>query len=86
MSYDDPALSTDDLADQVAEVLDYFGYIYQLQLLCFLVEKTHHLIIFLYLKTRYSRQSAVMCLGVTAGAYILTLFAVSYFLHTSHSI
>ncbi|GJR14820.1 pollen-specific protein SF21-like protein isoform X1 [Tanacetum coccineum] len=45
MSYNDPVLSVDDLADQVAEVLDYFGL------------------------------GAVMCMGVTAGAYILTLFA-----------
>ncbi|KAL0327504.1 UNVERIFIED_CONTAM: protein NDL2 [Sesamum angustifolium] len=42
---DAPALSVDDLADQIAEILDYFGL------------------------------GAVMCLGVTAGAYILTLFA-----------
>ncbi|KAI3728124.1 hypothetical protein L6452_16754 [Arctium lappa] len=48
VSYDDPALSVDDLADQVAEVLDYFGL------------------------------GAVMCLGVTAGAYVLTLFAIKY--------
>ncbi|KAI3756924.1 hypothetical protein L6452_04456 [Arctium lappa] len=45
VSYDDPALSVDDLVDQVAEFLDYFGL------------------------------GAVMCLGVTAGAYVLTLFA-----------
>ncbi|KAK6161939.1 hypothetical protein DH2020_001780 [Rehmannia glutinosa] len=45
---DEPSLSVDDLADQIAEVLDYFGL------------------------------GAVMCLGVTAGAYILTLFAVKY--------
>ncbi|KAG5524712.1 hypothetical protein RHGRI_031401 [Rhododendron griersonianum] len=43
---DDPVLSAEDLADQIAEVLDYFGL------------------------------GAVMCMGVTAGAYILTLFAV----------
>ncbi|KAL0407712.1 UNVERIFIED_CONTAM: protein NDL2 [Sesamum radiatum] len=43
---DAPTLSVDDLADQVAEILDYFGL------------------------------GAVMCLGVTAGAYILTLFGV----------
>nr|XP_043606407.1 protein NDL2-like [Erigeron canadensis] len=48
MSYDDQALSADDLADQVAEVLDYFGL------------------------------GAVMCLGVTAGAYVVTLFAMKY--------
>ncbi|XP_071705115.1 protein NDL2-like [Rutidosis leptorrhynchoides] len=48
MSYNDPVLSVDDLADQVAEVLDYFGL------------------------------GAVMCMGVTAGAYILTLFAIKY--------
>ncbi|KAI7745360.1 hypothetical protein M8C21_027972 [Ambrosia artemisiifolia] len=48
MSNDHPALSVDDLADQVAEVLDYFGL------------------------------GAVMCMGVTAGAYILTLFAIKY--------
>lgn len=47
-SYDDLALSANDLADQVAEVLDYFGL------------------------------GAVMCLGVTAGAYVLTLFAIKY--------
>ncbi|XP_073300119.1 protein NDL2-like isoform X2 [Primulina huaijiensis] len=45
---DDPSLSVDDLADQIAEVLDHFGL------------------------------GAVMCLGVTAGAYILTLFAIKY--------
>ncbi|RZC51597.1 hypothetical protein C5167_020022 [Papaver somniferum] len=45
---DDPVPNVDDLADQVAEVLDYFGL------------------------------GAVMCLGVTAGAYILTLFATRY--------
>ncbi|KAK9086801.1 hypothetical protein Syun_029195 [Stephania yunnanensis] len=43
-----PLLSVDDLADQVAEVLDFFG-----------LEK-------------------VLCLGVTAGAYVLTLFATKY--------
>ncbi|CAN0829404.1 Protein NDL1 [Linum grandiflorum] len=43
-----PLLSVDDLADQVAEVLDYFGL------------------------------QQVLCLGVTAGAYILTLFAMKY--------
>ncbi|KAI3713748.1 hypothetical protein L1987_72334 [Smallanthus sonchifolius] len=48
ISHDDPALSADDLADQVADVLDYFGL------------------------------GAVMCLGVTAGAYVLTLFAIKY--------
>ncbi|KAH1203902.1 Protein NDL2 [Glycine max] len=45
---DHPILSVDDLADQIAEVLNFFGL------------------------------SAVMCMGVTAGAYILTLFAVSF--------
>ncbi|KAL5144708.1 Protein NDL2 [Glycine soja] len=45
---DDPILSADDLADQIAEVLNYFGH------------------------------STVMCMGVTAGAYILTLFAMKY--------
>ncbi|KAG5524711.1 hypothetical protein RHGRI_031401 [Rhododendron griersonianum] len=45
---DDPVLSAEDLADQIAEVLDYFGL------------------------------GAVMCMGVTAGAYILTLFAMKY--------
>ncbi|KAL0330715.1 UNVERIFIED_CONTAM: protein NDL2 [Sesamum angustifolium] len=45
---DEPSLSVDDLADQIAEILDYFGL------------------------------GAVMCLGVTAGAYILTLFAMKY--------
>ncbi|XP_057431855.1 protein NDL2-like isoform X2 [Lotus japonicus] len=45
---DDPLLSADDLADQLAEVLNFFGL------------------------------SAVMCMGVTAGAYILTLFAMKY--------
>ncbi|CAK9138173.1 unnamed protein product [Ilex paraguariensis] len=48
VSPDDQVLSVDDLADQVAEVLDYFGL------------------------------GAVMCMGVTAGAYILTLFAIKY--------
>ncbi|KAL8503976.1 hypothetical protein ACS0TY_022634 [Phlomoides rotata] len=45
---DEPSLSVDDLADQIAEILDYF------------------------------RLGAVMCLGVTAGAYVLTLFAMKY--------
>ncbi|KAI3468138.1 hypothetical protein Pfo_024801 [Paulownia fortunei] len=45
---DEPSLSVDDLADQIAEILDYFGL------------------------------GPVMCLGVTAGAYILTLFAIKY--------
>ncbi|KAI9107138.1 hypothetical protein K1719_022666 [Acacia pycnantha] len=45
---DDPVLSVDDLADQIAEVLNFFGL------------------------------SAVMCMGVTAGAYVLTLFAMKY--------
>ncbi|XP_072967016.1 protein NDL2-like [Typha angustifolia] len=40
--------SVDDLADQVADVLDYFGL------------------------------RSVMCLGVMAGAYILTLFSIRY--------
>ncbi|XP_035548626.1 protein NDL1-like isoform X2 [Juglans regia] len=46
ISPDAPLLCVNDLADQVAEVLDYFGL------------------------------KEVMCVGVTAGAYILTLFAV----------
>lgn len=45
---DDPVLSVDELADQIAEVLDFFGL------------------------------GSVMCMGVTAGAYILTLFATKY--------
>ncbi|XP_039115744.1 LOW QUALITY PROTEIN: protein NDL1-like [Dioscorea cayenensis subsp. rotundata] len=48
ISLDIPVPSVDDLADQVADVLDFFGL------------------------------SSVMCLGVTAGAYILTLFAIKY--------
>ncbi|BBH06685.1 N-MYC downregulated-like 2 [Prunus dulcis] len=48
ISSDVPLLSVDDLADQVVEVLDFFGL------------------------------KEVMCLGVTAGAYILTLFAMKY--------
>ncbi|XP_020700349.1 protein NDL1-like isoform X1 [Dendrobium catenatum] len=48
ISSDVPLPSVDDLADQVAEVLDFF------------------------------RLKAVMCMGVTAGAYILTLFASRY--------
>ncbi|XP_057497528.1 protein NDL1-like [Actinidia eriantha] len=48
ISSDVPLLSVDDLADQVAEVLDFFGL------------------------------KEVFCLGVTAGAYILTLFAMQY--------
>ncbi|XP_076944741.1 protein NDL2-like [Bidens hawaiensis] len=48
MPHDDLALSADELADQVANVLDYFGL------------------------------GAVMCLGVTGGAYVLTLFAIKY--------
>lgn len=45
---DDPVPSVDDLADQILEVLNFFGL------------------------------GAVMCMGVTAGAYILTLFALKY--------
>ncbi|KAJ1687486.1 hypothetical protein LUZ63_018876 [Rhynchospora breviuscula] len=45
---DYPVLSVNDLADQIADVLDYFGL------------------------------GSVMCMGVTAGAYILTLFASKY--------
>ncbi|XP_010256013.1 PREDICTED: pollen-specific protein SF21-like isoform X1 [Nelumbo nucifera] len=48
ISSDAPLLCVDDLADQVAEVLDFF------------------------------RLKEVFCLGVTAGAYILTLFAMKY--------
>ncbi|KAE8100007.1 hypothetical protein FH972_017945 [Carpinus fangiana] len=48
ISPDKPVLSVDDLADQIEEVLNFFGL------------------------------GAVMCLGVTAGAYILTLFAMKY--------
>ncbi|KAJ8760693.1 hypothetical protein K2173_017708 [Erythroxylum novogranatense] len=48
ISSDIPLLSVDDLADQVAEVLDFFGL------------------------------KEVLCLGVTAGAYILTLFALRH--------
>ncbi|KAJ4951849.1 hypothetical protein NE237_028681 [Protea cynaroides] len=48
ISPDIPVPSVDDLADQVADVLDFFGL------------------------------GAVMCMGVTAGAYILTLFAKKY--------
>ncbi|XP_010925488.1 protein NDL1 isoform X1 [Elaeis guineensis] len=48
ISSDVPVLSVDQLADQVAETLDYFGL------------------------------GSVMCLGVTAGAYILTHFATKY--------
>ncbi|CAH1444632.1 unnamed protein product [Lactuca virosa] len=48
MSYNDPLLSVDDLADLVAEVLDYFG------------------------------RGADIYMGVTIGAYVLTLFAIKY--------
>ncbi|XP_042491471.1 protein NDL1-like isoform X2 [Macadamia integrifolia] len=48
ISSDAPLLSVEDLADQVAEVLDFFGL------------------------------KEVLCLGVAAGAYILTLFAMKY--------
>ncbi|KAL4194389.1 hypothetical protein AMTRI_Chr05g59170 [Amborella trichopoda] len=48
ISSDVSAVTVDDLADQVAEVLDFF------------------------------RLRTVMCMGVTAGAYILTLFAMKY--------
>ncbi|KAB5529418.1 hypothetical protein DKX38_019499 [Salix brachista] len=48
ISSDVPLLSVDDLAVQVAEVLDFFGL------------------------------KQVLCLGVMAGAYILTLFAMKY--------
>ncbi|XP_020265196.1 pollen-specific protein SF21-like isoform X1 [Asparagus officinalis] len=53
---DVPIPSVDDLADQIADVLDYF------------------------------RLSSVMCLGVTAGAYILTLFAVCPLITVSKAI
>ncbi|MCE2055031.1 NuDeL-like protein [Datura stramonium] len=45
---EDPVPSVDDLADQIVEVLNYFGL------------------------------RSVMCMGVTAGAYILTLFAIKH--------
>ncbi|KMZ71914.1 Pollen-specific protein SF21 [Zostera marina] len=48
ISSDIPIPSVDDLADQVAEVLDFFGL------------------------------GAVMCFGVTAGSYILSLFAMKH--------
>ncbi|KAF9607891.1 hypothetical protein IFM89_003595 [Coptis chinensis] len=48
ISSDIPEPSIDDLADQVVEVLNFFGL------------------------------GVVMCLGVTAGAYVLTLFAVCW--------
>ncbi|EES00140.1 hypothetical protein BDA96_03G037000 [Sorghum bicolor] len=48
ISADVPLPSVDDLADQVADVLDFFSL------------------------------GSVMCLGVTAGAYVLTLFATKY--------
>ncbi|XP_072985880.1 protein NDL2-like isoform X3 [Typha latifolia] len=48
ISADVPVPSVDDLVEQVADVLDFFGL------------------------------GSVMCLGVTAGAYILTLFATKY--------
>ncbi|XP_066366665.1 protein NDL2-like isoform X2 [Miscanthus floridulus] len=48
ISSDVPVPSVDDLADQVADVLDFFSL------------------------------GSVMCLGVTAGAYVLTLFATKY--------
>ncbi|XP_042517112.1 protein NDL2-like isoform X2 [Macadamia integrifolia] len=48
ISSDAPFLNVDDLADQLVEVLDFFGL------------------------------KEVICLGVTAGAYILTLFAMRY--------
>lgn len=35
-----------------------------------------HINIFFFLKFLLSRLGSVMCMGVTAGAYILTLFAV----------
>ncbi|OIW15730.1 hypothetical protein TanjilG_04265 [Lupinus angustifolius] len=46
--HDDHIPSAEDLADQIIEVLNYFGL------------------------------GAVMCMGVTAGAYILSLFAIKY--------
>ncbi|XP_010541051.1 PREDICTED: pollen-specific protein SF21 isoform X2 [Tarenaya hassleriana] len=45
---DDPSPSVEDLADQILEVVNFFGL------------------------------GAVMCMGVTAGAYVLTLFAMKY--------
>ncbi|KAM7276777.1 hypothetical protein ACFE04_018643 [Oxalis oulophora] len=47
-SSNEPMLSMEDLADQIPDVLNYFGL------------------------------GAVMCMGVTAGAYVLTLFALKY--------
>ncbi|PKU77592.1 Pollen-specific protein SF21 [Dendrobium catenatum] len=48
ISSDIPVPSVDDLVDQVAEILDFFGL------------------------------DSVMCMGVTAGAYILTVFATKF--------
>ncbi|GMH03391.1 hypothetical protein Nepgr_005230 [Nepenthes gracilis] len=46
--HDEPVPSVEDLADQIVEILNFFGL------------------------------DAVMCMGVTAGAYILSLFAIKY--------
>ncbi|RYR07300.1 hypothetical protein Ahy_B05g074625 isoform C [Arachis hypogaea] len=48
ISSEDPIPSVEDLADQIIEILNYFGL------------------------------GAVMCMGVMAGAYILSLFATKY--------
>jgi len=74
-----PVPSVDDLADQVADVLDFFRY--------FIIAFAELCLVTLVLPRGWPPDviisvcpcslGAVMCLGVTAGAYVLTLFAVS---------
>ncbi|KAL6556669.1 Protein ndl2 [Orobanche gracilis] len=61
---DEPSLSIGDLADQIAEILDYF--------------ECGNILHNLFGKIHMCRLGAVMFLGVTAGAYILALFAIKY--------
>lgn len=75
---DVPVPSVDDLADQVADVLDYFRY-------CAVTSFQVRRVLDLQLEVSEFRRhfsicslGSAMCLGVTAGAYVLTLFAVSF--------
>ncbi|KAK6151930.1 hypothetical protein DH2020_014565 [Rehmannia glutinosa] len=65
---DDPLPSVDDLANQVVEVLNYFRL--GATISDFHLKSLPDIVITLF------RLGAVLCMGVMAGAYILSLFAV----------
>jgi hypothetical protein len=78
ISSDVPVPSVDDLADQVADVLDFFRYcVMTLAGLCLATLVLGGAPPDVVILDCPCSLGAVMCLGVTAGAYVLTLFAVS---------